>query len=131
LALGFLATKERSDVLTLSVPTELAAELADALDHLGESGGLTRELVDRGSLTAPRARLRELVAAAIDESGESLGVECNRLLRGEATAGEVRARVARLSGLLALFERLAEEAEPGRGAAVDVDRLPGDEAGGR
>jgi hypothetical protein len=113
------------------VPTELAAGLADALDHLGEGDDLTRELAEHGSLTAPRVRLHELVAIAIDDAGEALGVDCNRLLHGEATAGEIRVGLARLSGLLALLERLAEEAEPGGGAAVDVDRLPGDERGGR
>jgi hypothetical protein len=81
-------------------------------------------------LTAPRARLREALAAAIDEAGEGLGLECGRLLRGAATAEQVRARVATLTGLLELLERLAEEAQPRGGAAVDVDGLAGDEAGG-
>jgi hypothetical protein len=69
------------------------------------------------------------VAVAIDEAGEAVGLECGRLLRGEAAAGDVRARVATLAALLDLLERVPEKAEPGGGAAVDVDRLPGDEGG--
>jgi hypothetical protein len=112
------------------VPADLTAALADALEHLPDGGELTGELARAGTLTAPRARLREALAAAVDEAGEGVGIGCGRLLRGEAATAELRARVATLTGLLDLLERLAEEAQPGRGAAVDVDRLTGDEGGG-
>jgi hypothetical protein len=113
------------------VPANLAAAMADALEHLPESGALSRELVDSGTLTASRQVLHEALAAAVDEAGEAVGIGCGRLLRGQATTAEVRARVTTLTGLLGLLERLAEEAQPGGGAAVHVDRLTGDEGSGR
>jgi hypothetical protein len=108
------------------VPANLAAALADALQHLPEGA----ELTDDGTLTGPRALLRDALAAAVDEAGDAVGIDCGRLLRGEAATADVRARVATLVGLLDLLERLAEEAEPRGGAAVDVDRLTGDEGRG-
>jgi hypothetical protein len=112
------------------VPANLAAAVADALEHLPGGGALAGELAARATLTAPLDQLRNTLAAAIDEAGEAVGLECGRLLRGKARAGDVRARVTTLAGLLDLLERLPEEAEPRGGAAVDVDRLAGDEGGG-
>jgi hypothetical protein len=113
------------------VPANLAAALADALQHVLDSDELAAELAETGTLTAPRKLLRDVLAAAVDEAGEAVGIGCGRLLRGEIATAEVRARVATLTGLLDLLERPAEEAQPGAGAAVDVDRLTGDEGGCR
>jgi hypothetical protein len=112
------------------VSAEQAAGLADALQHLRETERLQRELAERSSLTASREALHEVLTVAIDEAGEALAIDCGRLLRGEGSAGAVRARVAELTGLLDLLDRLAEEAQPGGGAAVDVDGLTGDEGRG-
>jgi hypothetical protein len=115
LALGFLATKARSDVLNLPVPAELVPGLADALDHLRASAGadrgadldaLARQLADGGPLTARRDLLGELLAVAIDEAGERIGSQSTGLLHGEGSAGELRALLAELGGLLELYERL-------------------------
>jgi ribose 1,5-bisphosphokinase PhnN len=133
LALGFLATTERPDALTLTVPADLAPELSGALEVLraASSGGAGVELdASRASLSGPRAALHELLAVAIDEAGERLGQRCTALLRGEASAADVRARLTTLTGLLDLLDRVTEEAEPGGGAAVDVDDLPRDERRG-
>jgi hypothetical protein len=112
------------------VPANLAAAVADALEHLPGAGELTRELACSGTLTARRERLRDTLTVAIDEAGETVVLECRRLLRRQAAAADVRARVATLAALLDLLERLSEEAEPRGGAAVDVDRLTGDEGRG-
>jgi hypothetical protein len=113
------------------VPANLAAALADALEHLPDGGELAGELAEEGTLTATHEVLHEALGAAVDEAGEAVGIDCGRLLRGEAATAAVRARVVTLTGLLDLLERLTEEAESGGGAAVDVDRLTGDEGGGR
>lgn len=113
------------------MPAHLAAGLADALEHMPAGlEPLSRELAADGSLTADRELLRELVSVAVDEAGEALGARCSALLRGHGSASEIRAGIATLSGLIDLLERLAEEAQPGGGAAVDVDRLAGDEGRG-
>jgi hypothetical protein len=119
LALGFLATKARSDVLTLSLPAESTAGLVDALDHLRTTAapdrrapldGLARDLATAvapagpSELTARRDLLRELLAVAIDEAADRLGRHGTRLVRGEAAADELRAGVAELSRLLDLLE---------------------------
>jgi hypothetical protein len=119
LALGFLATKARPDVLTLSLPADLAAGLADALDHLRATAPPARrppmdELAGRlGAadsarepleLTAPRDLLGELLAVAIDETADRLGQQGTRLVRGEASPAELRAGLEELSGLLDLLE---------------------------
>jgi hypothetical protein len=101
LALGFLATKARSDVLTLSIPADLVSELIGALDHV--SNPEAADLAD-GQLTARRDLLTELFRAAIDEAGDQVGLASGRLLRGEGSAAELRARVATLSGLLDLLD---------------------------
>jgi hypothetical protein len=121
LALGFLATKARSDVLTLSLPAELASGLVDALDHLRAGAAPHRgaSLDDLGrqlaaappaggplELTARRDLLSELVAVAIDEAADRLGRHGTRLVRGEASAAELRAGLVELSGLLDLLETL-------------------------
>jgi hypothetical protein len=112
------------------VPANLAGAVADALEHLPGAGELARELARSGTLTGRRERLRSGLTVAIDEAGEAVGLACGRLLRGQARDAEVRARVATLAALLDLLERLSEEAEPGGGATVDVDRLTGDEGRG-
>jgi hypothetical protein len=121
------------------VPTEQVAGLAGALEHLREaSSGARRaqldelegELETARSLTAPRALLVELLAVAIDEAGDLLSRRCTELLRGSSSPRRVRGALDAVSELLDLLDRIAEEAEPGGGAAVDVDRLPGDEGGG-
>jgi hypothetical protein len=101
LALGFLATKARSDVLTLSIPADLVSELIGARDHLSSPEGLD---VADGRLTARRDLLDELIRVAIDEAGDQAGLAGGRLLRGEGSAAELRARVATLSGLLDLLD---------------------------
>jgi hypothetical protein len=115
LALGFLATKERPDVLTLTVPAELAAALADALEQLRSVSSASARLqldTARGSLSGPPDQLAELLAVAIDEAGEQLGQRCSGLLRGTAAAPEVREDLTVLGGLLDLLERVASEAQP-------------------
>jgi hypothetical protein len=113
LALGFLATKARSDVLTLSPPADLVPGLVGALDHLRSTAAadrrapldeLARDLAAGGPLTARRDLLSELLAVAIDEAGDRIGLQSTRLLRGEGSAAELRAAVAQLSGLLDLLE---------------------------
>lgn len=115
LALGFLATKARSDVLTLSLPADLVSGLVDALDHLRTGAGadrraelddLGRDLAGSGPLevTARRALLGELLAVAIDEAADELSRQSTLLLRGQASAAAVRAGLAQVSGLLDLFE---------------------------
>jgi hypothetical protein len=119
LALGFLATKARSDVLTLSLPADLVSGLVDALDHLRTGAGadrraelddlardLARDLAGSGPLevTARRALLGELLAVAIDEAADELSRQSTLLLRGQPSAAAVRAGLAQVSGLLDLFE---------------------------
>jgi hypothetical protein len=115
LALGFLATKARSDVLTLSLPADLVSGLVDALNHLRTGSGadrraelddLARDLAGSGPLevTARRALLGELLAVAIDEAADALSRQSTLLLRGQASAAAVRAGLAQVSGLLDLFE---------------------------
>jgi hypothetical protein len=115
LALGFLATKARSDVLTLSPPADLVPGLVDALDHLRSAAAagrradldeLARRLAAGGALTARRDLLAELLAAAIDEAGERVALESTRLLRGERSPAELRAPLKQLTRLLELFESL-------------------------
>jgi hypothetical protein len=111
LALGFLATTARSDVLTLSLPAHVVPGLVDALEHLRPSRGadldeLARQLAAGGPLTARRDLLGELLAVAIDEAGERIGSRSTDLLRGEGSAGELRAPLAELAGLLDLYEGL-------------------------
>jgi hypothetical protein len=122
------------------VPTEQVAGLAGALEQLSEvSSGdrraqleeLVRELETAGSLTGSPALLSELLAVALDDFGELLSSRCTELLRGSASSAQVRDALLAVSGLLDLLDRISEEAEPRGGAAVDVDRLPGDEGGGR
>jgi hypothetical protein len=121
LALGSLATKARSDVLSLSLPAGLVSGLVDALEHLRSSADRER----RGALdeleralaagrapgeprriTARRDLLRELVAVALDEAADALSVDSAGLLRGERSAGELRDHVAAVTGLLDLLEAL-------------------------
>jgi hypothetical protein len=108
-----VATKARSDVLTLPLPANLAAGLNDALDQLRSTTApagratlddLARELAAGGPLTARRDLLGELVAVAIDDAADRLSRQGTRLLRGEASARELRAGVAELSGLLDMLE---------------------------
>jgi hypothetical protein len=101
LALGFLATKARSDVLTVSIPADLVSELSGALEHLS-----SREAVDlaEGQLTARRDLLDELTRVAIDEAGDQVGLASGRLLRGEGSDAQLRARIATLTGLLDLLD---------------------------
>ena len=111
MALGFLATTARSDVLTLSLPAHVVPGLVDALEHLRPSRGadldaLARQLADGGPLTARRDLLGELLAVAIDEAGERIGSRSTGLLRGMGSAGDLRAPLAELGGLLDLYEGL-------------------------
>jgi hypothetical protein len=101
LALGFLATKARSDVLKLPIPADLVSELVGALDHVSSP-----EAVDLAGdrLIGRRDLLTELITVAIDEAGEQVGLASSRLLRGEGSAAELRARVATLVGLLDLLD---------------------------
>jgi hypothetical protein len=103
LALGFLATKARSDVLKLSIPADLVPELVGALDHVSspEAVGLAGD-----QLTGRRDLLAELMTVAIDEAGEQVGLASTRLLRGEGSTADLRAEVARLGALLDLLEAL-------------------------
>jgi 3D-(3,5/4)-trihydroxycyclohexane-1,2-dione acylhydrolase (decyclizing) len=116
LALGFLATTARADEITLSLPPELAAALADALDHLRRASTGDRaaafEQLALGAATAelrgPRDTLRELVAVAIDEAGERVSHASSRLLHGDATAvAALRAAIGELGGLLDLLETVS------------------------
>ena len=109
MALGFLATTARSDVLTLSVPAHLVPGLVDALEHLRPSRGpdldaLARQLAEGGPLTARRDLLGGLLAVAIDEAGERIAARGTGLLRGGGSTDGLRARLAELSGLLDLYE---------------------------
>ena len=114
MALGFLATKARSDVLTLDLPAGLVSALVDAVDQLERTarderraalGRLAGELAAAPArVTARRDLLRELVAVAVEETAERVALASNRLLRGEASAAAVRELVARLSGLLDLLD---------------------------
>jgi hypothetical protein len=111
LALGFLATTARSDVLTLPLPAHVVPGLVDALEHLRQSGradldALARQLAEGGPLTARRDLLGELLAVAIDDAGERIGSQSTGLLRGERSAGELRSPLAELGGLLDLYEAL-------------------------
>jgi hypothetical protein len=108
LALGFLATKARSDEITLSLPPDLAAPLADALGHLQETatGGPAPRL-EGLDLTARRDTLRELLAVAIDEAGERVSSASTRLLRGESAPAELRAELIQLGALLDLLETVS------------------------
>ena len=101
MALGFLATKARSDVLTLSIPADLVPGLSGALGHVSDPEGAS---LAGDALTAPRDLLGELLAVAIDEAGERVAVQSTRLLRGEEAAAELRADLARLGGLLDLLD---------------------------
>ena len=103
MALGFLATKARSDVLTLSVPADLVSELTDALDHVSNPEGVS---LAGDQLTARRDLLTELLTVAIDEAGEQVGQASTRLVRGEGSAAELRTAMARLDGLLDLLEEV-------------------------
>ena len=122
MALGFLATKARSDVLTLSLPADLVSGLVDALDQLrstasAERSGALDELASQlaagGPLRARREVLGELLTVAIDEAGDRVGRESTRLLRGDGSAAGVRAEAGVLSGLLELLEDVGEGAAPG------------------
>ena len=111
MALGFLATTARSDVLTLSLPAHVVPGLVDALEHLRPSRGadldaLARQLAEGGPLVARRDLLGELLAVAIDEAGERIGSRSTGLLRREGSAAELRAPLAELGGLLDLYEGL-------------------------
>lgn len=111
MALGFLATTARSDVLTLSLPAHVVPGLVDALEQLRQSGhagleALARQLAEGGPLTARRDLLGELLAVAIDEAGDRIGARSTGLLRGEGSAGELRPPLAELGGLLDLYELL-------------------------
>jgi hypothetical protein len=111
LALGFLATTARSDVLTLSLPAHVVPGLVDALEHLRQSGradldALARQLDVSGPLVGRRELLGELLAVAIDEAGDRIGSRSTGLLRGEGLAGELRAPLAELGDLLDLYETL-------------------------
>lgn len=107
MALGFLATKARSDVLTLSIPADLVSELTGALDHVSNPEGAS---LAGDQLTAPRDLLTELLTVAIDEAGEQVGLASTGLVRGEGSAAELRATMARLAGLLDLLEALGSAA---------------------
>jgi len=122
LALGFLATKARPDVLTLSLPAGLVPGLVDALDHLRSSSvaerqGALEELASAlavgGPLRAPRDVLHELLTVAIDEAGERVSRAATRLVRGEGSVRELRGEVGRLTELLALLEGAGAGGEPG------------------
>jgi hypothetical protein len=128
LALGFLATKARSDVLTLSLPADLVSRLVDALYQLrsttsAERSGTLDELASQlaagGPLKAQREVLRELLTVAIDEAGDRVSVASTRLLRGLGSGAEVRTEVERLSGLLELLEDVGDGAA---GAAARGER---------
>jgi hypothetical protein len=119
LALGFLATKARSDVLTLALPADLVSGLVDAIhqlkstaaaDRRGPLDDLGRALAAGGPLQARRDLLHELLTVAIDEAGDRVSRASTRLVRGEASAAELRAEVGRLGGLLELLEGVAEGA---------------------
>jgi hypothetical protein len=108
LALGFLATKARSNEITLSLPPELAAPLADALEHLPRAATGERHARLEGlELTAPRGAMRELLAVAIDETGDRVGSASNRLLRGDGGPAELRAELVKLGALLDLLETVS------------------------
>jgi hypothetical protein len=106
LALGFLATKARSDVLTLSAPADLVPGLLGALEHLSTpaAADLAEDLAAGGPVTARRDLLRDWLAVAIDEAGDRIARQSTRLLRGEGSAAELRADLTRLGGLLDLLD---------------------------
>jgi hypothetical protein len=116
LALGFLATKASSDVLTLSLPADLVPGLVDALDHLRGSAAAERRaeldavattLSGGATITARRDLLGELLAVAIDETGERVAGAGGRLLRGEGAVVELRAELEGLRRLLDLYDGVA------------------------
>jgi hypothetical protein len=116
LALGFLATEPRSDVLTLSPPADLVPGLVDALDHLRGSSGAGREaeldalgsaLAGGGAVSAQRDLLTELLAVAIDEAGERVAGLTSRLVRGDAGTSELRAALDGLGRLVGLHDSVA------------------------
>jgi hypothetical protein len=108
LALGFLATKARSDVLEISPPAELVPGLVDALGHLGggDAAVLAAELQAGGAVSARRELLREMTRVAIDEAGERIARAGSALLRGEGSAAGLREPLAQLARLLDLYERI-------------------------
>lgn len=116
MALGFLATKASSEVLTLSLPADLVPGFVDALDHLRASAAAERraeldELAARlsggATVTTRRELLGELLAVAIEEAGERVANAAARLLRGEGGAAELRAAIDGVGRLLDLFEGVA------------------------
>jgi hypothetical protein len=116
LALGFLATEPRSDVLTLSPPADLAPGLVDALDHLRGSAGADRRaeldalgsaLAGGGAVSARRDLVGELLAVAIDETGERVAAASVRLVRGDDDATGLRGPLDALTRLLDLYESVA------------------------
>jgi hypothetical protein len=116
LALGFLATKASSDVLTLSLPADLVPGFVDALDHLrasapaqrgAELDELAAGLAGEATVTARRDLLGDLLAVAIDEAAERVAGAGARLLRGDGGAAELRAAIDGVGRLLDLFESVA------------------------
>jgi hypothetical protein len=116
LALGFLATKASSDVLTLSLPADLVPGFVDALDHMRagapaqravELDELATGLSGGATVAARRDLLGELLAVSIDEAGERVAGAAARLLRGEGGAAELRAAIDGVGRLLDLFESVA------------------------
>jgi hypothetical protein len=87
------------------VPPARVATLLDALEHLGKRAERDA-LAASGSLTAPRALLRDVLKVAIDEAGDALGRHCSSLLRGTGSAAEVRAGVEELGDLVDLLDGL-------------------------
>ncbi len=116
MALGFLATKASSDVLTLSLPADLVPGFVDALDHLRPSAAAERRaelddvsasLAAGATITARRDLLGELLAVAIDEAAERVAGAGSLLLRGEGAAAGLRAELDGLGRLLDLFDGVA------------------------
>ena len=109
MALGLLATTERSDEIEIALPAQLAVPLSRAMKELcaagDERGALAPETGTPSVLRGPRAALRELLAVAIEDAADEAARAGQRFLRGEdAQAAELRACHSRLGALLDLLE---------------------------
>jgi hypothetical protein len=109
LALGLLATTERSDEIEIALPADLVPPISTALRELREAASGERAALAGDRLVGPPAALRELLAVAIEDVSEQLAGAATALMRGEAAkAATVRAHHSRMGALLDLLESVAD-----------------------